>query len=242
MNLERSYKPFGEHAILIEWPNHISKPILEDLTRFKNKIKRSEVEHIREIRAAYQSILIVYHSVISFEKEVDLLKNIYNSEAISSYKKSKLWKIPVCYDDAFGLDLETMSASKNMSKADIVKRHSEVIYTVYFIGFLPGFLYLGGLDDALITPRKSTPRPRIEKGSVAIGGNQTGIYPSDSPGGWNIIGQTPVNFFNPNTKTPCFAQSNDSIQFYPVSLKEFENIKLLVDADNYQIESEDRHD
>ena len=119
MNLKPSYKPFGEHAILIEWPNHISAPILEDLTQFKNKIKSSEIEHIREIRSAYQSILIVYNSVILFEKEVTLLKNIYSSKATSSYKKSKLWKIPVCYDDDFGLDLESMSASKHMSKTQV---------------------------------------------------------------------------------------------------------------------------
>ncbi|MDO6758859.1 5-oxoprolinase subunit PxpB [Tamlana sp. 2_MG-2023] len=242
MSFKLSYKSFGEQAILVEWPKQILETILEDVLGFKEKINVSDVENIQEVRSAYQSLLIVFNDTISFETEVVVLKSIYNSEEIVSEIKSNIWRVPVCYDDVFGLDLNDLSETKNLSKSEIVKRHTQVLYTVYFIGFLPGFLYLGGLDETLSTPRKAMPRMVIEKGAVAIGGNQTGIYPSQSPGGWNIIGQTPVDFFNPNLKPPCFAKSGDRIQFYGVSLKEYNDIKILVDAEVYQIESEVRHD
>ena len=113
---------------------------------------------------------------------------------------------------------------------------------IYFIGFLPGFLYLGGLDERLFTPRKSTPRLRIEKGAVAIGGKQTGIYPQESPGGWNIIGNSPIQFFDNSKNTPCFAKAGDKLQFYSITLKEHHDIKVLVDAGVFQLESEEIDD
>ena len=154
---------------------------------------------------------------------------------------SVLWKIPVCYDAVFGIDLKTISEEKNLPIEAIVKHHSQTIYTVYFIGFLPGFLYLGGLNETLYMPRKSTPRLKIEKGAVAIGGSQTGVYPSDSPGGWNIIGNSPIEFFNPKLKTPCFAKAGDHIIFQPISLSAYKNIKILVEAGVYQLDSEAYH-
>ncbi|MBU2952039.1 5-oxoprolinase subunit PxpB [Tamlana agarivorans] len=242
MGFKLSYKPFGEQAILIEWPKEILESILKDVLGFKEKLKTSEVKNIQEIRSAYQSLLIIFYDAIDFQKEVEVLKKIYFSEKNISEIKSNTWRIPVCYDEIFALDLNDLEQTKNVSQPEIIKRHTDVLYTVYFIGFLPGFLYLGGLDEKLSTPRKATPRLNVEKGAVAIGGNQTGIYPSPSPGGWHIIGQTPIDFFNPNLKPPCFAKSGDRIKFYSVSLEAFNDIKILVDAGVYQIESEGLYD
>ncbi|KAB1069187.1 5-oxoprolinase subunit PxpB [Tamlana haliotis] len=242
MGFKLSYKVFGEQGVLVEWPKEISTKILDDVINFKERLNTSDLKNIIEIRSAYQSLLILYSEDISFEKEVEVLKTIYDSEEKSSESQSTIWRIPVCYDAVFGLDLEEMSQTKNLSEEEIVKRHVEVLYTVYFIGFLPGFLYLGGLDEKLSTPRKASPRLVVEKGSVAIGGGQTGIYPSESPGGWHIIGQTPVDFFNPKNTPPCFAKPGDGIHFYEVSLKTFNDIKVLVDAGVYQIEREESHD
>jgi inhibitor of KinA len=148
----------------------------------------------------------------------------------------------VCYHVNFGIDLEAISIEKKLSTEDIIKRHSQVIYTVYFIGFLPGFLYLGGLDDSIYVPRKSTPRLQIDKGAVAIGGNQTGVYPESSPGGWNIIGNSPIEFFNPKLEKPCFAKAGDRIVFKPVSMEAYNQIKTLVEGGVHEIESEVFHD
>ncbi|WNH12732.1 5-oxoprolinase subunit PxpB [Thalassobellus suaedae] len=234
-----TYKPFGERSILIEWPAVIDETVLQDIIRFKDAIHDFNVKSIVEVKNTYNSLLINYDLVCrNFENEVNLLKKIYKSSDLEHDIVSKLWTIPVCYDPVFGIDLDAISIEKKLSKEAIIKHHSEAVYTVYFIGFLPGFLYLGGLDKSLHIPRKSTPRLQIEKGAVAIGGQQTGVYPNVSPGGWNIIGNTPVAFFNPKLELPCFAKAGDKIVFKPVSLKEHNKIKMLVDAGVYQLENE----
>ena len=176
--------------------------------------------------------------MINLKDEIKKLQKVYNGQADLKNKEYKLWKIPVCYDKQFGIDLDSLSLEKGLSISEIVARHSQTNYTVYFIGFLPGFLYLGGLNDSLYMPRKATPRLKIEKGSVAIGGKQTGVYPSESPGGWHIIGNTPITFFDASKELPCFAKSGDVIRFYPVSLKEYERVKVLVASGVYSLESE----
>ncbi len=238
MAFNLTYKPFGERSILIEWPAVINEVILQDIIRFKEEITSFNIESIVEIKTAYNSLLIIYNAVCrNFENEVSILKSIYKSSDLEYDRMSKLWVIPVCYDSVFGIDLEAIALEKGLSKEVVIKRHIQAIYTVYFIGFLPGFLYLGGLDESLYIPRKSTPRLQIKKGAVAIGGQQTGVYPSESPGGWNIIGNTPVEFFNPKLETPCFAKSGDKICFKSVSLKEYNDIKILVEAGVYQLEN-----
>lgn len=131
-----------------------------------------------------------------------------------------------------------MSEKKNLSKEDIINTHSNKDYTVYFIGFLPGFLYLGGLDKKLYFPRKSNPNLMVKKGSVGIGGYQTGVYPGDSPGGWNIIGSIPINFFDPKMEKPCFAKPGDKIRFYPISLLDYDKIDLMVKKGDFIFEKE----
>lgn len=239
MSYKLIYKSFGERAILVEWPAKIDAKIIKDIINFKDLIKQNSIKQILELKIAYNSLLIIYNEYVeNLNNEIAVIEEIYSANKTSNKSDLSLWKIPVCYDDEFGLDLECISQEKGISKTEIIKRHSEAIYLVYFIGFLPGFLYLGGLDKSLEIPRKSTPRLHIEKGAVAIGGNQTGVYPNESPGGWNIIGNSPINFFDVSKEVPCFAKEGDSIQFYAVSLKEYRDIKTLVDANVYQMESE----
>jgi len=234
-----SYKRFGERAILIEWPSEIEEPILKDLLHFKECIEENNHKKIEDVRSAYNSLLVIYNEGITdFKNEVLQLEKIYASGIKNNKLTSTLWKIPVCYSKEFALDLEEISKAKGKTAKELISLHTETIYTVYFIGFLPGFLYLGGLKELLHHPRKATPRLKVEKGAVAIGNGQTGIYPSESPGGWNIIGNSPINFFNVNNQEPCFAKPGDSIKFYEVSIKQYQSIKGLVEAGEYQIESE----
>ncbi|MDO5972030.1 5-oxoprolinase subunit PxpB [Flavivirga aquimarina] len=239
MTYELRYKPYGERSILIEWPAVIDKNILSDIIRFKEKIQNSNIKHLVEIKNAYNSLLVVYDFYfVDFENEIKTLQELYNQITPDTKSILKQWKIPVCYDTLFAIDLEEMAFEKGLSKTSIITLHSQTVYTVYFIGFLPGFMYLGGLNEKLYTPRKATPRLKIEKGAVAIGGEQTGVYPSESPGGWNIIGNSPITFFNPKNDPPCFVNAGDTIVFEPISLKKYKDIKTLVDAGVYQLESE----
>ncbi|TNJ42966.1 5-oxoprolinase subunit PxpB [Tamlana fucoidanivorans] len=232
------YKRFGDRAILIEWPKEISTSILRDILNFKEKLSIDLHKDILETRSAYNSLLVVYNKVItSFKETCNTLTCIYKQAGSLPKQKSTLWKIPVCYDFSFGLDLRDMAKAKQMSVSNIIEHHTAAIYTVYFLGFLPGFMYLGGLDKVLKMPRKSMPRMKIEKGAVAIGGDQTGVYPMESPGGWNIIGNTPINFFNVANSEPCFVNAGDTIKFYAVSQEEYNDIKVLVQAGVYQLTS-----
>lgn len=234
-----TYKPYGERSILVEWPQKIDESILHDLLGFKLKVKNHFVESKIEVKSAYNSLLISYEFTIeNINDEISALKSLYTEKNGTEKRASILWKIPVCYDDEFALDLDEISLQKKLSKSEIILLHSKVLYTVYFIGFLPGFLYLGGLDEKLFFPRKSSPRLKISKGAVAIGGNQTGIYPNQSPGGWNIIGNTPITLFDASKDIPCFAKAGDKIQFVPIGIKEHQDIFTLIEAGVYQMESE----
>jgi inhibitor of KinA len=130
----------------------------------------------------------------------------------------------------------------NLEIPEIIKLHSQNPYRVYFIGFLPGFLYLGGLNKQLFFDRKSNPRLKVAQGTVAIGGEQTGVYPSESSGGWNIIGKTPLVFFNIHEDIPCFAKAGDFIKFIPIDKEEFLKIKKEVKEGRYQFSKTLRND
>ena len=127
-----------------------------------------------------------------------------------------------------------MSLEKELSIDEIISLHSEISYTVYGIGFLPGFLYLGGLNNKLHFPRRNMPRMEVVKGSVGIGGGQTGIYPQTSPGGWHIIGKTPINLFDVNSEIPCFINSADEVKFVPVLKEEFHLIEEANKKNSYE--------
>ncbi|TXD84187.1 5-oxoprolinase subunit PxpB [Subsaximicrobium wynnwilliamsii] len=237
------YKRFTERSILVQWPPKINRIILEDVLNFKNELLKNNAKQILQVANAYNSILITYHVTIdNLNTEVSALKQIYEACVSTEKGDTKLWNIPVCYHEHFGLDLAEISELKKLSIADIIKRHSEAIYTVYFIGFLPGFLYLGGLEEQLHVPRKSKPRQRIEKGAVAIGGSQTGIYPNASPAGWNVIGNCPLELFDVNKEPPCFARAGDQVRFYPTDLDEHAKISEAIKNGSYNLEFENSDD
>ena len=238
-----TYKSYGETAILIEWPSKIDEVIIKDIIAFEKLI--SKEQKVIETIIAYNSILVRYKFMFnyyehykykdSFSNSVNRLKELYAERKVLKESTSKIWNIPVCYDLQFGLDLEELSKVKGISTSDIIKTHTNQPYLIYFLGFQPGFLYLGGLKKILHHPRKSTPRLRVEKGNVGIGGEQTGIYPLNSSGGWNIIGKSPLNFFNISNTNPCFAKAGDKVQFTSISISEFYEIEKQVDLENYQI-------
>jgi len=229
-----TYSPFGDTAILIEWPSIISEEILQDIVAFKIKIER--LLKLQDVIVGYNSLLLMYNFEIeNLDSKVAVLRELYFQKDITTTITGTHWRIPVCYDPVFGIDLKLICSDKNMSIEQCVQLHSKAIYKVFFIGFLPGFLYLGGLNEQLATPRKSTPRLSVPRGAVAIGGNQTGVYPTKSSGGWNIIGNSPISFFDIDNIIPCFAKTGDKISFESISLTEYESIKKQIELKTYQI-------
>jgi inhibitor of KinA len=231
-----TYKPFGNSAILIEWPAKIAEEIIGDIVTFEKKIIKNS--NVLDTVVAYHSLLIKYTAPVANYTSTTLeLQELYTTQSSQKKEVQQLWQIPVCYHPSFGLDLEEMAAKKHCTVEDIIALHTGVSYLIYFIGFLPGFLYLGGLHATLHTPRIATPRIRVAKGSVGIGGAQTGVYPQNSSGGWNIIGKSPVNFFNTNNVAPIFAKPGDRIQFIPITLATFYEVEKEVANKTYTLKS-----
>ncbi|WP_019669630.1 5-oxoprolinase subunit PxpB [Eudoraea adriatica] len=230
-----SVRPFGEHAILIEWPNEVSEAILYDIIDFVESFKLDfQDSQDWELVPAYNSVTLINRSTkIDFSKTRYQLLECYKNRKDSGPPQRYLWRLPVCYDLEFGIDLEEVAATLDRSIKDIIEAHTKNIYTVYGIGFLPGFMYLGGLPKDLETPRKSVPRLMVIKGSVGLAGKQTGIYPQDSPGGWNIIGNCPITLFNANLENPCFVSVGDQIQFYAVNRAEYDLHKIETEIGIY---------
>jgi inhibitor of KinA len=236
MTYNLKYSQYNERSILIEWPAIIDDLMLEEIINCKNRIQNTYIKERVEVITAYNSILIIYKFTIeNINDKYIVLKNLFSIQNDLIKTKSSVWKIPVCYNAEFGVDIEDFSIKKNLSRHEIIKLHSDIIYTVFFIGFLPGFLYLGGLDKRLFLDRKTKPNLNVKKGSVAIGGQQTGIYPQDSPGGWHMFVNSPINLFDINQNPPCVIKAGDKVKFVPVEKPEYEDILNAVNKSEYQL-------
>ena len=238
MDYNLQYSRFSERSILIEWPAIIDENILKSILNYKIIIQKYYAKQKVEVIIAYNSILVIYeYTIEDINDRFFELKSLLEDKKEKLQITSKLWEIPVCYDDEFGVDLHDFSEVKNLSKAQIIEMHTSVIYTVFFIGFLPGFLYLGGLHSELYMDRKSSPGLNIKKGAVAIGGKQTGIYPKNSPGGWHVIGQTPIDLFKITQNPPCVIQAGDKVKFVPIDKSSFNRLEMQIADTSFQLQS-----
>ncbi|REE07875.1 inhibitor of KinA [Winogradskyella pacifica] len=238
MSFQLQYSQYNEHSILVEWPAIIDEKILQDILIFKEKIENKYTKQSIQVISAYSSILIFYNITIDNVNDVFLdLKELYSSQRNLKQIESKTFRVPVCYDPEFAMDLEAYSEEIKLPKDTIIRLHSDPIYRVCFIGFLPGFLYLGGLNSTLHLDRKLTPNLNIKKGSVGIGGKQTGIYPQDSPGGWHIIGNSPIELFNPKHNPPCFIKAGDRVKFHPISKLEHQKMKSEINNPKFDFKT-----
>ena len=216
----------------------MEEAILFDIIRFLNYIKSHPDHNPRwELVSAYNTLTIIDHEdQFDFRATERKLVKWYDSFDRTKSLDRYLWKLPVCYDEEFGMDMEELTGILNLPREAIIDLHTSTVYTIYGIGFLPGFMYLGGLPQALETPRRSQPRLKVPKGSVGLAGKQTGIYPQDSPGGWNIIGNCPISLFNPQRELPCLVNVGDRVQFFEVARAEYEVHKIEAEVDIYSIE------
>lgn len=228
-------KPFGLHAVLVEWPMEVSEVILNNILQFETFLKNHCLEGPDwEYVSAYNSLLVVNKKVIlDYASFSEKLQNWYVNMGDKKPYQKYLWRLPVSYEREFGIDLDEISEQLSLTETEIIALHTSHIYTVYGIGFLPGFMYLGGLPKVLETARKNTPRMIVKKGAVGIAGKQTGVYPQESPGGWNIIGSCPVPIFDGTKKEPCFVAVGDQIQFYQVSRAKYDLHKIEVEVGIY---------
>jgi inhibitor of KinA len=223
--------PLGDAAATIDFGNVIDESINSYVLALFHSLNENHIPGITELSPAYSS-LTVYYDIMTVRKRYPLYKSAFDSiKEIITEKlaepvkdaafKREFVKIPVCYDAEFALDAEELGKTKNINMDDLIRIHTAKTYTVYMLGFLPGFTYMGKLDNEISMPRKVNPRPRVEAGSVGIAGQQTGIYPLPSPGGWQIIGRTPLRLFNADNNDFTLLKPGDQVQFYSISKDEF---------------------
>lgn len=224
----------GDSSVLIVFGQEISPEINAQITALVHMMKAQHIEGVTDMIPAFASLLINYDPrVISYDVLSARLEKLLKLEISGQASDSRIYEIPVCYGGAYGPDLQAIADHAGLSPEEVIQIHSSRDYLIYMLGFLPGFSYLGGLDERIHTPRLANPRIRIPAGSVGIGGSQTGIYPLDSPGGWQLLGLTPVKTYDPSREVPILFEAGDYIRFVPVSEEEFLEIKRQVDENTY---------
>lgn len=219
------YIPSGDSAFLVKFGNEISEDINRQLRVYFIALSEKNIEGIIECVPSYTDLMVLYNPLVIQYK--DLLKELKAvSENISDIEipEARTVEIPVFYGGQYSEDMEAVKAHTGLSEKEIVQKHSENSYLVYMLGFTPGFCYLGGMDKSIATPRKEVPSQKILAGSVGIAAEQTGIYPIESPGGWQIIGRTPYKLFDPNRKPEFLLQAGDYLKFYPISEEEYHKL------------------
>ena len=220
-----TYFIFSERSILISYNSPINSKLVLNISNTRKRILTHKNDYILDIVQSINSLLVIFDS--SKISADDLIKELKRIEDIEDGipKSNKTWLIPVCYDFKYALDLKNLAKEKKLSPTELINIHKSKVYDVLSMGFLPGFMYLGFTSEKLHFERKEIPSLDIKKGSIGIALNQTCIYSQDSPGGWHIIGISPLDFFDLKSKNPCFAKPGDKIQFIEISSKKYQQMK-----------------
>ena len=228
----------GDTSVAVVFGNEISIDINTKIRAFDEALAEEQIDGVYETVPTYCSLTIHYAPErIRYEE----LKERLEALLAVSHKAQKLntivMEIPVVYGGEYGPDLETVAAHNGMSPEDVVRIHSGAEYLIYMLGFTPGFSYMGGMDESIATPRLKTPRVLIPAGSVGIAGKQTGIYPIDSPGGWQLIGRTPVKLYDAHRDTPILLDAGLHVKFIPIDEAEYKRIETRIEQGRYHCHS-----
>lgn len=224
----------GDSSLLVEFGKKISPEINRKITAAVQMMKEQHIEGVVDVIPAFCSLLINYDPrVVTYGEIKERIQKIVRLEVKTGEVRKRIFEIPVCYGGEYGPDLGNIAEHAGLSEEEVIEIHSSRDYLIYMLGFLPGFTYLGGLDERIHTPRLANPRIKINAGSVGIGGSQTGIYPLDSPGGWQLMGMTPVKTYDPGRENSILVEAGDYIRFVPVDEQEYKRIKEQVDSGTY---------
>lgn len=216
----------GDTGFLVEFGEGIDPAVNAKVRAMAGAVRHSMPKGVIEIIPTYRSLLFIYDPALiqpdTLFKMIEDMDTRINPEDEGD---AKVVEIPVCYGGDFGPDIHNVCESAGLDEDNVIRIHSQPEYLIYMVGFTPGFAFLGGLDERLYTPRLTTPRTLVPQGSVGIANNQTGMYPIASPGGWQLIGRTPLKLFDPQRENPFLYQAGDKIKYIPISKAEFEQIQ-----------------
>ncbi|MEG1168267.1 MAG: 5-oxoprolinase subunit PxpB [Gordonibacter sp.] len=225
----------GDSALNLEFAHTISAETSAKIRMSAESLTVDPIEGITELVPTFCSLMVYYNPLtVTFDELSARLRGKLRDVGEVDLSVRKIVQIPVCYGKEFGPDLDSVATHAGLSTREVVQIHTAHDYLIDMLGFLPGFAYLGGLDPRLHTPRLATPRTLIEPGSVGIGGAQTGIYPLASPGGWQIIGRTPLRPYDPDRTEPILYAAGEYLRFVPISPDEYAAIETQLAANTYE--------
>ncbi len=212
----------GDSAILVELPQVVDPAANAWCVALAGAVWRRAEPAVRDVVPGYCSVTVYFDPLrINPEWLEQEIRNCAATLTPAARAAHATVDVPVCYGGEHGPDLDALALFAGSTPDDVVARHTSVIYRVYMIGFLPGFPYMGEVDARIAAPRRNTPRAAVPAGSVAIAGSQTGIYPQASPGGWNVIGRTPLRLFDGSREHPCALRAGDSVRFRAITTEQF---------------------
>lgn len=217
-------EPLGDSAALVAWRTLDTDAAWHAVQCAAEHLTRHRIEGIVGSAPAFQSLTVYYDCrILNWAETKKWISATLQSIPRTAEIVRRQMQIPVCYDEEFGIDLAHVAAAHDLNPDDVIHLHSNATYVVQMIGFSPGFPYLAGLPAQLHTPRRASPRIQVPAGTVAIGGEQTGIYSCNTPGGWHIIGRTPLRLFDPERDSPCLLRTGDAVRFVIINRKQFDN-------------------
>jgi inhibitor of KinA len=220
------FQPASDQSLLIYFGQEISLVAHQHVMKLLRLLHLEPVVGVQNLHPAYCSLLVKFDGLRMGHDQLEaiLLDYLERLEEVTLPEPRQV-EIPVCYGGEHGRDLADVCAIHGITPAQAIELHSSVTYLVYFLGFVPGFAYLGGLPDGLVTPRLATPRRRVPAGSVGIAGSQTGVYPFATPGGWRLLGRTPLRMFRADRDGLSLLSIGDRVRFTPISAERFEEME-----------------
>ncbi len=226
----------GDRALVVEFGDRIDRELSADVLRLGAIIGSSALDGVVETVPTFRSLTVYYDPLVTTRAKLQpaiagLLEGEHRPQASAS-----LWRVPACYEGEFAPDLDDVARLTGLTRGDIVALHSSTRFHVYMLGFLPGFPYMGDLPEVLALPRRANPRTRVPAGSISIAMTLTAIYPYESPGGWHLIGATPVRLFDARQASPALLNPGDAISFEPIDPDRFAAIREAVEKDRYEVE------
>lgn len=228
----------GDTALAVEFGDAVDPTLSRAVLRLDRVLRAGPLEGVVETVPTFRSLLVHYDPLATSRARLEHAIGTLLDRDAGTASAGRLWRLPVCYEAGFAPDLDEVARLAGLPPAEIVKRHSRVRYHVYMLGFLPGFPYLGDLPPELALPRRADPRVRVPAGAVSIATSLTAIYPYESPGGWHLIGATPVRLFDPAREPPALLAAGDAVWLDPIDGDRFAAIRKAVETGAFVADSE----
>jgi len=225
----------GDTAISVEFGDQINAELSDAVVRLAAAVRAAKLAGVVETVPTFRSLLVHYDPLTTSAKKLSaaIARLIERSDKVAT--AARVWRIPTCYEDELAPDLAAVAERTGLAAGDVVRRHAETRYHVYMLGFLPGYPYMGDLPEELRLPRRANPRTNVPAGSVAIATSLTAVYTYESPGGWHLIGSTPVSFFDAASDPPALLRPGDTVMFEPIERGEYDRIAALAAAGEFAL-------